>query len=249
MALHGIAVVHRLAVNAHAAYLFQRAVHGHVRVKLHKLHRHDAADAVVRVLEQIIYRLASLRIHVFEQLSHKIRRHIAQEIRSVVRKQLLEQTLHLCAGKSFDKLLTQIVVHVAESLRSFWLIEYAENHRQFPVVQLREQLCQVHRVIHGQHVMDRPQPLLLEKGLEHIYSHSHTLLPAAKKPPCLCGHGGAGARKKSVLNSCENERTCKAVSLFSSSETSSGTAFHLRSPQLFIELPHIWGLNCTIFNF
>ena len=98
-----------------------------------------------------------------------------REIRSVVRKQLLEQTLHLCAGKSFDKLLTQIVVHVAESLRSFWLIEYAENHRQFSVVQLREQLCQVHRVIHVQHVMDRPQPFLLEKGLEHIYSHSHKM--------------------------------------------------------------------------
>ena len=181
--LHGVAGVDRLAVDADPAYLLQGARDGHVRVELHELHRHDAADAVVRVLQQVVYRLARVRVHVLEQLRDEIRRHVAQEIRRIVREELLKQALYLGARKGLYELLPQVVVHVGERLRRLGLVKDAEHHCELAVVQLREQLREVNGVVHGQHVVDGPEPLLLEQGPQHSYSHGNTLLPGGKKPP------------------------------------------------------------------
>ena len=95
--LYGVAGIHRLAVYPNAAYLFERGVHRHVRVQLHELDGHYAADSVVWVLQQAVYRAARLGADVFQQLCDEVRGHISQEIRRVVRKQLLEEIRYLGA--------------------------------------------------------------------------------------------------------------------------------------------------------
>ena len=151
---HGVAVVHRLAVDADAAYLLQRAGHSHVRVQLHELHGHYAARAVVRVLQQVVYRLARLRADVLQELRHKVCRHVAQEIRGVVGVELFKEALYLGARKGLDELLPQVVIHVREHLGRLGLVEDAEHRGKLAVVQLREELREVHGVVHGQDIVN-----------------------------------------------------------------------------------------------
>ena len=142
-----VAQLDGLLVHAVAADDGQRVRNGHAALEADVFVRHQAARAVVRVLQVLVDKLSVFGRGVAHNALHNIGRHLLDQVDAVVEEHVVQNDFQFDIGDGFDNFLLDIGIHVRKGFRRALLREQAEQaEHQLAILDFGKQIGDIGNV-------------------------------------------------------------------------------------------------------
>ena len=153
-------------------------LHRHIFFQIHIFHRHNASGGILRILKQVVNISSCLGICIGKKLFHYIGRHFLQQIRSIIRHQVVDDACRILFRQAGNDKLLALHLHIRKHICRQILGKNPQNFKHVPLVKLLHDRGNI-RPIHLRYFLAQRGILLCFKHFLHkikIFYFFHGIL-------------------------------------------------------------------------